>query len=317
MERRIVDPNSVQTQFATLNRDRDAYQNAAKAADYQRINEEKILRNLRSTQTELLEKLRFAHSKLGEEDKKRNILREEEARLKKSLKEDKHEIIRLTSEVDGMESEEKTQKKSFVKEIDRLNIDLDKELKIYREKLAMKDITVKNLRILLNTKMLEEMKWEEEQQQNQGGGSDHQNKWRNLSEKLNQSLEIFQDSTDKYKNEMNTLKSFESEKHMMRTKMITNGSAKDEPLGDMELDELERLWEEASQTDTMGSISGKNDNACHNNYNDNNQQEGEERHDRHHQLPQAVVTAQQQEHINMSLFYGNNNNDNDSVSMEY
>ena len=58
-----------------------------------------------------------------------------------------------------------------------------------------------------------------------------------------------------------------------------------QPLGDMELDELERLWEEASPVEPMEYTKNNSQSDC------------------------------DQEHINMSLFYGNN--ENDSVSMEY
>jgi len=61
----IIDSNSVQSQFLSLTKTKDKLRNNATAADLERKKEESIISNLRSTESNLNEKIRVANAQLG------------------------------------------------------------------------------------------------------------------------------------------------------------------------------------------------------------------------------------------------------------
>lgn len=130
----VINPNSVQTQFAALVRDKENLLKQSTNADNERRQEETKLQNLRSMQNALSEKIRIAHSTLGVQSKKKQILNQEIQRLKKVLQDDRNEIEALAEKVKSIERENIERKFQFVKEMDGLNDDLTDSLRMYEEK---------------------------------------------------------------------------------------------------------------------------------------------------------------------------------------
>jgi len=130
----IINPNSVQSQFALLLRDKDNLHKQSTNAENERRYEESKLQNLRSVHSSLSEKIRFAHANLGVQSKKKQMLNTEILRLKKVLKDDRSSIENLTSKVEKLERENIEKKYQFVKEMDGLNDELADALRMYEEK---------------------------------------------------------------------------------------------------------------------------------------------------------------------------------------
>ena len=133
MNRKVVDPHSVQAQFAQLSKDNEELRNASITAERERRREEVLLQGLRQTQTVLNEKIRAAHAVLGTENKKRQLLRNEETKLKKVMEQDYQNIQKLNDKLITLEKNDRKLKERFVKEMDRLNDDLHQTLQQYEE----------------------------------------------------------------------------------------------------------------------------------------------------------------------------------------
>ena len=134
----IVNPNSVQSQFAVLVRNKESLQKETISAENERRLEESKLQNLRSMQSTLSEKIRIAHANLGLEAKKKQMLNKEASRLKKVLKDDRVAIENLTDKVKSVEGDIIETKFQFVKEMDGLNEELADALRMYEERALLK-----------------------------------------------------------------------------------------------------------------------------------------------------------------------------------
>ena len=141
MNRKVVDPHSVQAQFAQLSKDNEELRNAAIGAERERRREELLLQGLRQTQTVLNEKIRAAHAVLGTENKKRQLLRNEETKLKKVMEQDYQNIQTLHEKLITLEKNDRKRKEQFVKEMDRLNDDLHQTLQQYEEQTLVRLIS--------------------------------------------------------------------------------------------------------------------------------------------------------------------------------
>ena len=130
----IINPNSVQSQFAALVRDKENLQKQSTSAENERSLEESKLQNLRLVQSTLSEKIRIAHANLGIEAKKKQMLTDETMRLKKVLEEDRIAIEDLTNTVKNVEGTIVEKKFQFVKEMDGLNDELADALRLYEER---------------------------------------------------------------------------------------------------------------------------------------------------------------------------------------
>ena len=129
----IINATSVQSQFASLLRDKDNLQKQASNADRERYFEESKLQNLHSLQSTLSEKIRIAHTNLGVQAKKKQMLNTEMKRLSKVLEDDRKTIEALTVKIGKVERENIERKFQFVKEMDGLNVEMEDALRMYEE----------------------------------------------------------------------------------------------------------------------------------------------------------------------------------------
>ena len=91
-------------QFASLQRATSAYHNDAKVADQMRIRETETMNRAIDRNRRDEEKLRIAHGELGEETRKAKNLSIERERIKNAMESDRQSIIRITSELKGIEA---------------------------------------------------------------------------------------------------------------------------------------------------------------------------------------------------------------------
>lgn len=292
MGTRVVDQNSVQSQFTALERDREVLRNATNAAERDRRHEEETLRNLRATESALADKLRVAHAALGTETKKRQLLREEEARLRKVLEDDRRAIVELTRQLEGLEEEDRARKAAFVKEMDALNDELESELRQYEERKWMKIITVESVELLIQ---------EQATSPSSSAANDSSDSHDNQAQKLNDALELLKEATSKFNHEVETKQTLEGKVRALRSKALQcQGSASDEggePLNEIELDELERLWEQAweNEVEDADMCDGSNENPA--------TSESASTSHNHHINDMSLVSPKNQP-VNMNLFYG-------------
>ena len=93
----VINSNSVQSQFASLLREKENLQKQSINANNERRHEESKLQHYRSIQSTLSEKIRIAHATLGVKSKKKQMLNVESQRLRKVLQDDKDAIEKLAS----------------------------------------------------------------------------------------------------------------------------------------------------------------------------------------------------------------------------
>uniref|UniRef100_A0A6U3W7C5 Uncharacterized protein n=1 Tax=Ditylum brightwellii TaxID=49249 RepID=A0A6U3W7C5_9STRA len=248
----VVNHISVQAQFASLNNDREQLRNTTSSLNRERKQEEETIRSLRFTEQALADQVRIAHAKLGAENKKRQLLREETTRKQCLLEKDRKEITILANRLFQLEEEEKTRRMKSVKEIDMLNDELELIIRQYEERGLVKVITVDTAELFLKTSiqsrigpqvaadvicndsaLLSDVEREE-------GEKKMNEEWQNVAIAMEKHIQLLKDATFKYRQELQTRMILEEQVQALRRKMLRQT----EPLSEMELDELERLWDQ-------------------------------------------------------------------------
>jgi hypothetical protein len=104
--------------FNGLQQETQKYQNESRTFDRQRRIEEENLKNIRLTQLQLEDKLRNISNELGQEIRTKKIEEEKHLRLRQAMASDHQAIIQITSELQGLDSDETAEKTKFVKEME-------------------------------------------------------------------------------------------------------------------------------------------------------------------------------------------------------
>jgi len=284
----VVNHISVQAQFASLNNDREQLRNTTSSLNRERKQEEETIRSLRFTEQALADQVRIAHAKLGAENKKRQLLREETTRKQCLLEKDRKEITILANRLFQLEEEEKTRRMKSVKEIDMLNDELELIIRQYEERGLVKVITVDTAELFLKTSiqsrigpqvaadvicndsaLLSDVEREE-------GEKKMNEEWQNVAIAMEKHIQLLKDATFKYRRELQTRMILEEQVQALRRKMLRQTEVRGKrifrhssvsftntthnclyikilrlelylllkPLSEMELDELERLWDQ-------------------------------------------------------------------------
>jgi chromosome segregation ATPase len=207
MEGRVIDPNSVQSQFQSLTRERDALRHEATVADRNRRGEEEAFAKFRSMEADLTEKLRVAHAILGAETKKRQLLRGEEARLKRVMDTDRSAILELSNTLKDLQDEDRARKLVFIREMDSLNDELDSSLRQHEEWGLMKLVTEESVQAIIDS--ISTANEDEEEKISTG-------------ENLKESLELLLEATSKLNAEKQIASSLQKEVDELRQKVLSN-----------------------------------------------------------------------------------------------
>ena len=123
----------------------------------------------------------MAQSESGEVARKLQNLRESKVRLARQIEADRMEIVKVTNELKGKESDDKKQKWNFVKEMEGINDELYDLLAREEEEKTMRLIDVDTVQWLIETKLASMM--------NQEGMDEHyaeaeNEKWREIQSKI-------------------------------------------------------------------------------------------------------------------------------------
>jgi chromosome segregation ATPase len=122
---RVVESDSVQSQFAALTRDRDRLRWEVESADRQRRQQEAVLAELRTLQTSLSTKLQTAHASLGVFEKKKALLETERVRLVQLLKKDRDQLQASQETLQELTETQRLSKQSFLQEMHEWNDELE------------------------------------------------------------------------------------------------------------------------------------------------------------------------------------------------
>lgn len=240
--------------------------------------------NLRESHASITEKIRVAHALLGTETNKRQLLHLEEGRLRKLLGDDRAAIVELAGKLEGFDAEEKARKVQFMKEMHTLNDELESSLTQYEEKSWMNLITFDSIQLLIEEVSSAGLGMDLKSDGNDSGSS--------LTERLTESFELLQGATEKINHKNETRKNLEEEVRNLRAKALLGQGATNagsEPLGEMEIDELERLWEQTWEAEDDSSNMKNPEGSSAKNVPGN----------------EGTHLDTQEQTVNMDLFYGN------------
>lgn len=243
----IINPNSVQSQFASLVRDKENLQKQSTNANNERRHEESKLLHYRSIQSTLSEKIRIAHTTLGVKSKKKQMLNAESQRLRKVLQDDRDAIEKLAVKVEKVESENIVKKFQFVKEMDGLNDDLADALRMYEEKGIEK--TLKNIS---SCRFIEQFLRDKLQQPD----LEQNQYWNEVLLSISNVIDRFEKNLQNLNNEKARCSSLRAKAEELRLEVEAKYS---KSLGRVELDELESLWEQNNEGSTNASTSNTPD----------------------------------------------------------
>lgn len=229
MSNSVVNQGSVQAQFAALNNERDVLRQTTAQTNQARYKEESLLQNLHQRQTTLTNQIRVAHTNLGTENKKKQLLNEEIQRLRDVMEKDRNTILDISNELHDLEEEEQNRKRKFVRDMDVLNDELDKAVQSYKDKLILKGVSVETVKMFLETSIKSEVEKERllfrnRSEEDEKGFEDASSpKWIVLQQKLGESLDLLEEATDKLDKELSSRKSVRSNIEQIRNKIIKGG----------------------------------------------------------------------------------------------
>lgn len=246
--------NGVQAQqFAALQKATATYQNDAKMADHMRRREVDLMNRATEQQRRLEEELRAAHGELGEEARNQKNLDIEGKRFKQAIEADRQSIVKITSELKGIEANEKEQKTQFVNEMESLNNENDFILTNRENKKTCQLLDTENVNWLSETKLVakttSKMDGVDELQ-----AAEENEKWREVAAQVNEELAGLVDAEGKggaATKESNELEQFIQQ---LRSKFLSeNGN-----IGQMEIDDLEAKWEQQYEYNSYEEEGGEN-----------------------------------------------------------
>ena len=130
----------------------------------------------------------MAQSESGEVARKLQNLKESKIRLGRQIEADRMEIVKVTNELKGKESDDKKQKWNFVKEMEAINDELYDLLAKEEEEKTMRLIDLDTVQWLIETKFVSMM--------NQEGVDEHyaeaeKEKWRDIYSKIEEARDDF------------------------------------------------------------------------------------------------------------------------------
>lgn len=190
-------------------------------------------------QRRLEEELRIAHGELGEEARNEKNLEIERQRFKNATEADSKALVKITSELKGIEANEKEQKIKFVNEMESLNNESDFLLTHRANKKTAQLLDVENLKWLsetrLNTLVNSMVSGMDDTQV-----AEENEKWGEITAQVKEGLAGLAEIEDK--NELLVKESNKLDQYFqqIRDKFLSeNGN-----IGQMEIDDLEAKWEQ-------------------------------------------------------------------------
>jgi chromosome segregation ATPase len=117
----LVQTNSVQSQFATLSRDRDNFRHAMEAAERDRRMAESQLQHLKSTTLDLQREIRSAQEDLGTVSRKQHLVKQEQSRLQRVLELERKALEDCARHANSMVEQEVQRKKAYCSQLEPLN----------------------------------------------------------------------------------------------------------------------------------------------------------------------------------------------------
>ena len=101
-----VQPNSVQSQFAALTRDRERFRQEMQAAERDSKRAQERLQSLKKEQVSLLAKIQTSQEGLGDLSRKHAMLKQETARLKRVMKTERQALQDCANHTAGLVKKE-------------------------------------------------------------------------------------------------------------------------------------------------------------------------------------------------------------------
>ena len=255
----IINPTQLQSQFQSLHTHKTNLQNAIRTTDAHRAHEQQTLQHLRTSYRTLEEKVRLASGHAGIHAKKRTMLLAEIARLKAVLNDDANNIKDLSGDVNAVERERRENKFEFIREMEGFNRELEDALRRFEESgsenlLSGDNDGEESCRVLIQF-LERQVKQHEDEHEHDGGGAGAEagagadtlisaSDWNEMLTQIKVENQKFQSANEALR--------AEKEKHHLMTERALyyrqNVQMQNtEALGDAELDELERLWEEEEE----------------------------------------------------------------------
>mmetsp|Transcript_9925 Transcript_9925/g.21352 ORF Transcript_9925/g.21352 Transcript_9925/m.21352 type:complete len:303 (+) Transcript_9925:199-1107(+) len=253
----VVD-NSVQSQFATLKKESDVYSRSADDAERERQREEHHLNVLQSSRLRLEDEIRVAHTELGTETRKKKILDDEKKRLMQTMDADRQAIINISSELKGIDADERTQKMQFVKEMESLNNELEFLLAQCENQKTIGLLDADTINWLVETKLNQKLL---SIQSGLGGDNpdDESNfaeieKWNEVISKTKTELDALAQAQEKLDAAEKEKGGLEHRVRELRNKFVNENGK----IGVLEIDDLEAKWEQERGNDdsARGDSSG-------------------------------------------------------------
>jgi len=156
---KVVDQTSIHTQFAALQSDRDRLHSQLANLDRARRQEEQTLTTLRQSHARIALELRSVNDTLGGLNDKRLAYQREQQRLNHIFQQEKHELIQLINEMEGMEQNEVHSKRAFVKEMDEINGKMDRTMQAYEKWKMKQSIEIDSVEMVLKERVLPALEW--------------------------------------------------------------------------------------------------------------------------------------------------------------
>jgi hypothetical protein len=225
--------------FNALQQETQQFQNEARTYDHQRRVEEDKLKNVRLTQLQLEEKLRNIANELGQEIRTKKIEEDKHVRLRQAMASDHQAIIQMTSELQGLDADEISEKTKFISEMESGLHEIDNLLSQRENERLLRLLEGETVKYLVDTKLAALMR-----DIGIGGGSsaDEMNNaaWAEISAIVTEGLKDILDAEEKVTSALEERKELENLVQGIRATF----AAENQNLGQMEIGGLEAKWEQ-------------------------------------------------------------------------
>lgn len=240
----IINPHQLQSQFQTLHTLKTNLSHQILTTDNLRTTEQQTLLHLRQSYRQTEEKYRLASSNAGTSSKKRTMLNQEIRRLESVLKGNGNKLKELSGEVIGVEGERREKKFEFVKEMEGCNDEMGDAVRRFGESELFGNVLgVESCSLLIQ---FLEQKVDQHGIEHGNGHGNEDGQWKKMLDTMRNTAEQFKGATDTlHENKKQHANKTDKASALRQAVQMQNTEA----LGDAELDELERLWEQSPSLD--------------------------------------------------------------------
>jgi len=239
----MLSGETISSQFGTLHRECEGLRNVTAKYERSRKHEEDLGARHRNDHSTLLSSTRSAHSKRGVVNKNLSMAKQKKFATLKEMDNERSELAEIVQKIDAGLNTERRCKRKFIREMEGVNNALSAAMREHDDRHAYSLVGEENIQFLLRRLESDSAADPRGGEPSDGDGGTDGDGTGDVLRRMVEGLAEFRCATSAWNGAVAEQATLEGRCSELRLQ-ATSGDGEMEQMGEMELDELERLWEQ-------------------------------------------------------------------------